>query len=224
MKFSRLICGIGMVTLPALAAAKPVEDTQLWTVITVTGPVKGNVVFAVEAQGRFVDKASRHGQTLFRGSIGVKVRPNLTLSLGLAHTEIFQTGTPDLVENRSFQQVAWTIGPVLDGTLSTRIRLEERWFKGFNDVGVRYRQTLRLQAPLTKNGVALITQAEIFFNLNDTDSGARAGFDQLRGLVGVSLPISKRVSLEASYQPIYVNGVVRDRLNHTFPVTLAIKL
>jgi hypothetical protein len=213
----------GTLCLPSIANAKPIEDTQLWTVITASGPLKGDVVFALEAQGRFVDGLSRHGQTLFRGSIGVKTKPNLTLSLGYAHTEIFRTATPDLVENRSFQQVAWIIGPALGGTLSTRARMEQRWFKGFKDIGWRYRQTLRLQMPVSQKGLAIFTQSEIFFNLNGTDAGARAGVDQVRGLVGLSLPLRQNVSLDVGYQPIYINGVTRDRLNHTIPLTLAVK-
>ncbi|MFM9851508.1 MAG: DUF2490 domain-containing protein [Sphingomonadaceae bacterium] len=224
LKAGSIIPSVALALIPVTAHARPVEDTQLWTVLNVSGPIKGNIVFAADGRFQIVDGVSRRGQTLIRGSIGVKVRPNLTLSAGYVYSEIDRVGAPNSKENRAFQQVSWTIGPALGGTLSSRTRLEERWFVGFPDTGWRLRQQLRLLAPLSKTGASLILQSELFIHLNSIAAGPRAGFDQLRTLVGLSLPVTKKVVIEVGYQPIYIKGATTDRLNHTIPVTLVIKL
>ena len=207
-----------------MAYAKPIEDTQLWSTVSVNGPIVGDLVFHVEGQSRIVDGVGRYGQTQVRIAAGVKVDPNLIIYLGYVHQDTKRAGARDGIEDRIYQQVSWKLGKMLGGSLATRVRQEQRFIRGATGTAVRYRQQMRYQKPFKKDGPTLIVAGEIFFNLNTVTGGPRGGFDQLRGLVGVSFPLSKAVAIEAGYQPVYVNGTTRDRNNHTFPLVLAIKL
>ncbi len=209
-----------LLLVPAIAQADPVEDLQLWTSIIASGSIAGDLVGQVEASARLGDDLKRVRQTLTRGSIGYKITPDLTLSLGFGHITGYRAGLRDNVEERIYQQANWRIASLGRGALSTRVRLEQRFVRPGRDVGWRYRQTLRYQVPLARGKNSLIVQAEPFIAINSTDWGGRAGFDQVRGLIGVAVPLSKWMTLEAGYQAQYVRSVGADRLNHIVPVTL----
>lgn len=207
---------------PTAAMADPMQDFQLWTTITASGSIKGDLVGQIEAIVRLGDDLKRVRQTLTRGTIGYRVTPDFTLSLGFGHITGYRAGLRDNAEERIYQQLNWRIGQIGRGTLSTRVRLEQRFVRPGRDVGWRYRQTLRYQLPLKSSEASLIVQAEPFVAFNATDWGARAGFDQVRGLVGVAVPLSKRATIETGYQAQYIRSAGTDRLNHIVPVTLAI--
>ncbi len=223
MRSSRWLVGAALL-VPTAATASVDQDLQVWATLAGSGSIKGDVVATFDASARIGDDLKRVRQTLTRGTIGVRVRPDLTLSLGYGHTTAYRSGVRDLAEERVYPQVNWTIGKLGQGTLSTRLRLEARFVRPGRDTGWRYRQLLRYQLPLDRaGGPSLVIQAEPFFALNTTDWGARAGFDQLRLMAGVSLPVSRTLSVETGYLAQYVNGRPRDRLNHVVPVTVALR-
>lgn len=87
-------------------------------------------------------------------------------------------------------------------------------------MGWRLRQQLRATAPLSGKTRA-VGWTEAFISMDDTSWGQRSGLDQWRNFVGVSVPMSKAVSIE----PGYLNQwVVRrgsaDRVNHVASVSL----
>ncbi len=208
---------------PTVVSAGPIEDVQLWNIINVSGSITDTIVFAADGQIRLVNNVSRVGPTLVRGSIGVKATKDLTLSLGYAHQVIDRVTGPATIENRIFQQLGLNLGNALGGQLTARTRFEQRFTRRTNDVGLRFRQQLKLVIPVAKSETSIIVSGEVLYNLNSTDAGARAGIDQIRPLIGISIPFNKKVSVEAAYQPIFVNGATRDLLNHTIPLTLVVK-
>lgn len=223
-KLSRTAALAVALATPAMASAGPIEDVQLWNIINVSGNITDTIVFAADGQIRLVDNVGRVGQTVMRGSIGVKATKKLTVSLGYARQVTDRVTGRATRENRIFQQLGLNLGTALGGQLTARTRFEQRFIERTNDVGLRFRQQLKLAIPVTKNKTSITLSAEVLYNLNSTDAGARAGIDQIRPLIGVSIPLNKKVSVEAAYQPIFVNGATRDRLNHTIPLTLVIKL
>jgi hypothetical protein len=83
-------------------------------------------------------------------------------------------------------------------------------------VGLRFRQLVQLAVPLPAQDVTLVASAEHFTNFDDTDYGARSGFDQLRSYLGVRMPMTERAALEAGYMNQLVNrSGQRDAVNHT---------
>ncbi|MFW2829323.1 DUF2490 domain-containing protein [Sphingomonas sp. ID0503] len=202
---------------PTLAATR--EDEQLWVNATVMGPVAGDLVYFAEVQPRFDQGVSHLGQLLLRPAIGLRLSPAVTVYQGYAHVALPIEGGRDRNEERSFQQVSWTISP----TLSSRTRLEQRWLSDGNDTGWRVREMIRAETPLgsDRDGIAALGYAEVFVALNDTDWGARKGFDQLRTFAGLELPLKGKSTIEAGYLNQLVDRPRGDKaVNHVASISL----
>lgn len=205
------------------ASAETREDEQVWVNLTAMGPIAGDVVYFAEIQPRMGDGVSRLDQLLLRGAVGLKLSPSVTVYQGYAHVVVPTDGGKDVNEERSFQQLNWAMGKPWGGELTSRTRLEQRWRSDGGDTGWRLREMLRYEKPLKPgtNTVNALVYAEGFLALNDTDWGARGGFDQLRSFVGVELGVKEATTVELGY----LNQVIdqtrgRTRVNHVASVSL----
>lgn len=205
------------------AAARTSQDEQLWVNLTAMGPVSGDIVYFAEIQPRVGDGVSRLDQALLRGAVGVKLSDRVTLYQGYAHVAVPIVGGRDVNEERSFQQLNWSLGRPWGGDLSSRTRLEQRWRSDGNDMGWRLREMLRFEKPLREGSGAVnaLVYAEGFLALNNTDWGAKSGFDQLRSFAGVEVGLPGASTLELGYlnQAINQRGG-NSRINHVASVTL----
>ena len=218
---------LSLLALLALSAspvrAATSEDEQFWLNLTSMGSIKGDLVYFAEIQPRVGDGVSRIDQALFRGALGWKLSPAVTLYQGFAHVVVPVDGGQDVNEERGFQQLNWTMGKPWGGELSSRTRLEQRWRSDGDDMGWRLREMLRYEKPLRTGSDALnaLVYAEGFVALNDTDWGARGGFDQLRSFVGAELGLPGASTLEVGYLNQLINQRGGDtRVNHVAAVTL----
>ena len=207
----------------APASAETRQDEQFWLNLTSMGSIKDDLVYFAEIQPRVGDGVSRIDQALFRGALGWKFSPSVTLYQGFAHIVAPVESGKDVNEERSFQQLNWTLGKPWAGELSSRTRLEQRWRSDGNDMGWRLREMLRYEKPLEPNSDALnaLVYAEGFVALNDTDWGARDGFDQLRSFIGAEVGLPGASTLEVGY----LNQIINQRggntrVNHVASVTL----
>lgn len=209
----------------APAAAETTQDAQAWANVTLMGPVSGKVVYFAEAQPRFSERTGKLDTLLLRPAIGVRLSPDLTLYQGYARVISPRQGAADLKEHRSFQQVSWIVGRPGGAEISSRTRLEQRWRADGDDVGLRLREMARLELPFSgRDGLAALTYAELFWAFNDTDWGARSGFDQLRTFVGVEAPIGGASTLEAGYLNQVINMPAgRRRMNHVLSLTAFVR-
>ena len=213
----------GFLLLSPSARAATAQDEQFWLNLTAMGSVKDELVYFAEVQPRIGDGVSRVDQALLRGAIGWKFSPSVSLYQGYAHVVLPVAGGRDRNEERSFQQLSWTLGKPWGGELSSRTRLEQRWLSDGDDMGWRLREMVRYEKPLKPGSdtVNALVYAEGFAALNDTDWGARAGFDQLRSFGGVELGLPGQSTLEVGYLNQLINqrgGATR--INHVASVTL----
>lgn len=216
-----LLAILALSAAPTRAATS--EDEQFWLNLTSMGSIKGDLVYFAEIQPRVGDGVSRIDQALFRGALGWKLSPAVTLYQGFAHVVVPVDGGHDVNEERGFQQLNWTMGKPWGGELSSRTRLEQRWRSDGDDMGWRLREMLRYEKPLRAGSDALnaLVYAEGFVALNDTDWGARGGFDQLRSFVGAELGLPGASTLEVGYLNQLINQRGGDtRVNHVAAVTL----
>ncbi|MAN11042.1 MAG: DUF2490 domain-containing protein [Pseudomonadota bacterium] len=216
-----LLAPLALSASPLRAATS--EDEQFWLNLTSMGSIKGDLVYFAEIQPRVGDGVSRIDQALFRGALGWKLSPAVTLYQGFAHVVVPVDGGHDVNEERGFQQLNWTMGKPWGGELSSRTRLEQRWRSDGDDMGWRLREMLRYEKPLRAGSDALnaLVYAEGFVALNDTDWGARGGFDQLRSFVGAELGLPGASTLEVGYLNQLINQRGGDtRVNHVAAVTL----
>lgn len=212
-----------LATVPAVASAATSQDEQVWLNLTAMGSIKGDLVYFAEIQPRIGDGASRVDQAILRGAIGWKLSPSLTAYQGYAHVIVPTDGGPDVNEERSFQQISWTLAKPWGGELSSRTRLEQRWRSDGRDMGWRLREMIRYEKPLRAqdDAVNALVYAEGFAALNDTDWGARSGFDQLRGFVGAEIGLPGASTLEVGYLNQVVNRTGGDtRVNHVASLSL----
>ncbi len=214
-----------VVALFLLAAAAPAaaDDAQLWVQGVVTGPIHGNIVTWIEVQPRLTDDASRLGQLFVRPAIGVQLK-GAQLLAGYMYGRFDPEGGSVRHEHRLWQQALVPIlGKPGQTQLLSRTRLEQRMFEDSADTGLRLRQWLRLQTPIGPGWQAIAT-TEAFFNLNDTDAGQVAGFDQWRNFVGVGRRLTPRLTLEGGYLNQWINGRARDPVNHAISLTLLYRI
>ncbi|KQX25443.1 MULTISPECIES: DUF2490 domain-containing protein [unclassified Sphingomonas] len=205
------------------ARAQTVQDEQLWVNLTLQGH-SGRLVHFIELQPRFGSGAGRLDHGLFRPAIGMALRPGLSLYQGYAHVFTPRDGTRDLHEHRSFQQLSWVMGRPWNGELASRTRFEQRWRNDGRDMGLRLREMLRLEIPVARSGLAALGYAEMFVALNDTDWGARGGFDQLRSFAGAEIPLAGASTIELGYLNQYINQPSgRRRVNHVLSASLFVR-
>lgn len=224
---------IAMLAMGALAAfvatpvrAAPTQDEQFWFLTLAQGSVKGDLLYLLELQPRFGGDGADVNQIILRPAVGVRLNDRLSIYQGYAAVRSPRSGGPDLTEDRAFQQVNWAIGRVAGGVLTSRTRLEQRWLSSGDDLGWRAREMLRYARPLSgkPGSVAALVSVEAFVALNDTDWGARGGFDRLRSFAGFEVPLSGKSTVEIGYLNQYVNNRGRrDGMNHVLAVNLMLR-
>lgn len=210
-------------TAPQIARAETSHDEQVWVNLTAMGSISDKLVYFAELQPRVGDGVSRLDPLLLRGAVGWKLSPSVTLYQGYAHVISPVDGGRDINEERSFQQLNVALGKPLGGELSSRTRLEQRWRSDGSDMGWRLREMLRYEHPLKagSDAVNALVYAEGFIALNDTDWGARGGFDQLRSFVGAEVGLPGASTLELGYLNQTIDQTRgRVRMNHVASITL----
>ena len=203
----------------AAAAASPAlarQDAQVWTGFTASGPVAGEFALYGEAQLRFGDDVSRFSQSVFRAGFGWQPNREVALYGGYARQTTYRPGAPDTQEDRLWQQASYPLGDIGRLHLTGRTRIEQRHVRGADDWNWRLRQQIKAAVPFGRESpVRLVGSAEILFNANDADWGARSGLDQVRSFAGVNVPLGKGLTLEAGYLNQYQRRAGGpDQMNH----------
>jgi hypothetical protein len=199
-------------------------DTSSWTNVTIMGSA-GRAAYFVEVQPRVGNDVSSLQQVLFRGAIGTALSSKATVYGGYSHILNSRENAPGSNEERLFGQLSWTVGRIGAGTLSSRTRLEHRRVSTGQDTGWRLREMVRYVHPIaTGRSPRALVWAEPFVAFNDTDWGARKGFDQLRSFAGLEISLPGKSTLEAGYMNQRTNLTGgRIRSNHIASLTFFIR-
>lgn len=227
MRIAAALLAVALLSGAAPASARTTQDGQGWININAQGALKGRLLYYAELQPRFFDGGGRIGQVLARGAIGWKLSGAVSLFQGYAHiAEPNDALARDRNEERSFQQLSWSISEVRGAKLSSRTRFEQRWRSDGGDMGLRLRNLLRYTHPIGRDpkGVAALVSVEPFVVLNDTDWGSPAGFDQLRSNVALEVPLTGRTTIELGYLNQAINRPAGAwEVNHIAQVVLALR-
>ncbi len=185
-----------VVASPASAS----DDTQVWTGVFVSGPVKGQLGVWVEGQLRITDEASRLGQRNLRIGAGWEPSRDFSLYGGYAVFRNLPDNGVATTEHRVWQQGIATIIGSPRIRLFSRTRLEQRWRENQNGTSLRVREMIRANVPLGKpDAPSFVVSSEVFGELQDTSWGTRRGFDQIRNFAGISVPLRPKMALELGY-------------------------
>jgi len=206
-------------------------DFQVWGNVTATGnwgfvnPNNPNLKkwkWWAEGQGRFGDNASHFSQALLRPGIGYQLTPTTSIWAGYAWAPTTAPFTRIPVdEQRVWQQVLWR-DKFSFGTVQSRSRLEERMIPQLgNDVGMRFRQLMKLSIPLSfAPGFSYVIQDEIFVALNTNDWVTRRGMDNNRFFTGIGYAITKEITGEIGYMNHYIWRRGQNLMDHIISVNL----
>lgn len=179
----------------------------------------------MEGQVRYFNDAKRFGQSIVRPGIGYRIAENTIVWLGYAWVHDRPQGRSATDENRIWQQLSWK-KPFSWGNVFTRTRTEQRFLSSGVDVGWRFRQFVKYTHPLGFDPLYLSVWDEVFVNINSTDWGARSGFDQNRGFMGIGVFVDpeKHFRIELGYLNQLINRRSgNDRMNHILSSNLFIR-
>ena len=198
--------------LAGLAQPAAADDVQLWASAVTQGPIGASwavrptaatvrPLAVVEVQQRLTQDLSRPTLSLARFGIGARLAQDVSAFAGYHFQHAYPVGRTATTEHRLWQQLAFPVhadpGRVLVGV---RLRLEQRWIAGADDMGWRARAMLRIQVPMASVGNAVpVIWSEALLPLDDTDWGQRRSARQFRHFVGAALPLDRRFGVEAGY-------------------------
>ncbi|MCM8729626.1 DUF2490 domain-containing protein [Hephaestia sp. GCM10023244] len=218
-----------LMVAPLLALALPAHaqttDSQVWTTVEASTRLDDGLKLTLEAVGRFGDDAGGLYEAEFGGWLGFDVGGGVTISTGYVRVPGYAHGALSKMEDRPRQQISFPLGRIGGGTLSGRVRLEERLRRDGDDIGLRLRPQIKYALPLSAGSkTALVLSHESFIQVNDTDWGQTSGYARMRNAIGIKTPINKQIAVEAGYLNQYDFGMhgARDKMAHVATVSLSL--
>ncbi len=191
------------------------DDFQIWSPVYLSYSYTDKIQGWYEVQPRFGENATRVNQLLLRTAMGFRMTKSWSIWQGYAWTPSFEPGFVN--ENRIYQQVVYAQKLSAFDVMS-RTRLEQRWIQHVSGTAIRFRTLLRGRFPLDDaRDWGLVTQNEIFFNLNSPTNGPGDGFDQNRFFFGLNKKINEHLSVDGGYQLQAINtseSSLFNTLNH----------
>lgn len=212
------IPAVALLLLPCAAQAQT-EDAQLWTQTNVNVALSEDTRVTLEGIARWSDRQDGLFHTELGGIVSHKLSKHVEIGVGYRHVAGHGGNTAD-DENRLRQHVVLTFGRI-----TARFRVDERFHPDGDEIGVRIRPLLRYNHPVGGK-VALFASHESFFMANTTQWGQRAGYDRMRNLVGVTLPLVKDVSADIGYlnQYRFARDGNRAQMDHALSVAMTVNL
>lgn len=188
------------------------SDAQLWSTISASAPISASVNGVALLSQRFRSTAAGGNQWLAQGALDVKAAKGLSVGFGFTYANALTK------ELRASQQVTWTIG-----MLAVRSQIEERFFDGHTQMGLRLRERAQLRVPLDRQD-QLTLSGEALFVLRPTTIGSSTGLNQVRFIVADEHKLTRHLGLTMGYQMIYApNKGSVDKISHIPQLTLSWK-
>lgn len=215
---------LSAIGLAALFTAAPAmaqqEDVQAWEQLNVVLPVAKGVRVTAEQIARTSDRQAGIYTTEYGVLVGVQIARGVELGIGYRHVGFFNANTA-ADEDRIRQQIVMS-----RGRFAGRLRLDERFNPGGAEIGFRLRPLVRYNLPLGKSRLSLFASHESFILPNSTVWGQRAGYERMRNIAGINLPIGRALSADIGYLNQYRlgRGGARTQMDHALTLQLTVNL
>lgn len=184
---------------PEAVLAQDLDDFQIWVQTLAQGRLSENWRSHFEVWPRWFDDGSELGLTIMRTAIGRRITSRLTGWAGYAFIPRTQ-GDGVRYEQRSWQQLSLTLPPSAGWTVSSRLRLEQRWLDPWEGSSHRIRGMARVQRPFRQGSRwGLAVYDEVMVTLDDTSLGPKQGFDRNRIFGGVMRSLGPAATIETGY-------------------------
>jgi hypothetical protein len=209
------------------AAQAAQEDEQLWLQANANVKLSDKWALSEELVARFGN--AKNGLYELENNLLVGYKPNKTVGLwaGYTHDPQYTGGSFTVMERRLREQVTLdNVGKIGKGSVSFRMRAEQRWRDGVGGTGWRLRPYAKYTLPLSKDGKSTLTFGhESFVNLNRVSFQSQPGWDRMRNNIALRFPLSKTLSGEVGYMNQY--SVVRggiDKMDHAATAAVSLSL
>ncbi len=205
LRLAAAVLATAVVTLSAPHAAHAEREFQSWTGAFGTAGVPGGsrLVLWLDGHARKRDAST---QAILRPAVGYRLVPKLVAHLGYAWIPTWPEEGARSDEHRVWQQVVLGGKLARGSSFALRPRLEQRFFDGSDDLGLRARLFMRADYNLGAGSPWLLAATnEVFFHLNDVDGGPSAGFDQNRLFLGLGTRASDGTRAELGVLLQYLN-------------------
>jgi hypothetical protein len=222
-----MILGAAALSAAVSTQALAAHDEQLWTTQVVNVKLTDKWRIQEELTERFSDNRNGLYEVESNTLLGYRISKAVTVWGGYTHDPQYSAGHFTVMEQRLREQVTFdNVAKVGPGKLSFRMRMEERWRDNVAGTGWRLRPYVKYTIPLAKGSkTALVISSEPFINLNTTPFQKQDGLDRVRTLVGISTPLSKKLTAEIGY--LNQHGFVRggpDTSDHVASISLSLSL
>jgi hypothetical protein len=226
---------------PALNAAEMAEDSGAWIQSVAEGSLGGidpslqKSRVWLETQSRFDGDWSHWYQGMLRTAVGYSLTDRATIWAGytfLPTQNLTHNSAGEATGNGVYrgQQDIWPAFrynmPTDFGTLSFRSMWESNFVA--NEVRERPRQMIKFMHPLAfEKRLSFIVWDEVFYRVNKTNWGGKAGFDQNRAFAGLGWTFNPNLRTELGYMNQYldmvkVNGTENLTMHHLAMASLFI--
>ncbi len=196
------------------------EDRQAWEQLNVVVPLTRQARVTLEQIARTSDRQHGIYTTEYGALLGWQIAKGVELGVGYRRVGYHSANiAPD--EDRLRQQIVFN-----RGRLAGRFRIDERFSTAGSGIGVRIRPLLRYNLPLGRPRLALFASHESFLLPNSTRWGQRSGYERVRNILGVAVPIGKTLNADIGYLNQYRFGRngARPQMDHALSVQLTVNL
>ena len=214
-------CAIALCGLSLLVAAPARADggAEAWPTLSVTKALGDKWSGSVETLARLSRAPGQAAQFRWRVQIARHLSSRVTVALSGGHLITYNDGKRDGIEDQLVEQLNWTIGKIGPVAISARTRLEQRFIVGNDGLAWRFREQLRLVAPVKGTPFSAVLWSEPFFALNHTNA-TQYSFDQIRNFAGVSWRLSPHADVEFGYLHQHLHRPTGDVNRNVVPVVM----
>ncbi|GAA0748712.1 DUF2490 domain-containing protein [Sphingomonas sp. ABOLD] len=213
-------CAALLLLVSVFPARAQQEDVQAWEQLNVVVPLVPRVRLTVEQIARTGDRLGGLYTTEYGGILGWQMREGVELGMGYRRVGFHNRNlAPD--EDRLRQHLV-----VTSGRFAGRFRVDERFVTHARGVGVRIRPLLRYNLPIGRDRLALFASHESIVLVNTTRWGQRAGYERMRNILGVAVPLGRALSADIGYLNQYrlARNGARPQMDHALSVQLTVNL
>ncbi len=218
---SRTLPCAALLLLAGIAPARAQqEDHQAWEQLNVVVPLTKQVRVTLEQIARTSDRQDGIYTTEYGALLGWQIAKGIEFGAGYRRVG-FHSLNLAADEDRLRQQIV-----VNRGRFVGRFRLDERLSTVGSGIGLRIRPLFRYNLPLGRPRLALFASHESFLLPNSTRWGQRSGYERMRNILGVALPIGKALNADIGYLNQYRFGRsgARPQTDHALSVQLTVNL
>lgn len=219
-------CALGALLMLAPGAATASDDPQQWTNLTATVAIDTHWRLQEDLVFRFSDQREGLYEIESNTLVGYAFDKHVAVWAGYTHDPQYTADAFTVMEHRAREQVTVDdFAKVLGGTLSARMRLEQRWREGLPGTAWRLRPYVKFRLPFnSRDKTALVLSHESFVDLNTTGFQRKEGEERMRNLIAISTKLDKHTTAEFGYlnqQSFVASGEAED--DHVASISLAFK-